>query len=334
MRSIIFLLALLLSSPGYTQGVLPPGELPLKVYVSFYIADIDGVNTAEQSFKARLFIRYRWQDIRNAHTGEAPITQLLESIWHPNIHIINQQKVQNTSSSQAKIMPDGSVVYRQAIWGSFSQPLKLKDFPFDKQRFTFQLVSVGYSHDQIEFLGDPEEQGEFAFNMHPDPSLADWQVTGFHYKAAPFQPVHNLEMYNPGIAFSFEAERLISYFVVKMILPLILIVMMSWAVFWMDPLNVAGNVGISVTSMLTLIAYRFSADATLPRLPYLTSLDYFILSSTILVFLSLLQNLTTSTLAKQGKLKQSHKLDIMCRIGFPLMFFLLTLETMVFRAIF
>jgi cadmium resistance protein CadD (predicted permease) len=112
-----------------------------------------------------------------------------------------------------------------------------------------------------------------------------------------------------------------------------LIVAMSWAVFWMDPLNVASNVGISITSMLTLIAYRFSADAILPRLPYLTSLDYFILTSTILVFLSLLQCIATSALAKSGESKKAHSLDVTARVLFPVLFVLLTLETLIFRAI-
>jgi hypothetical protein len=48
--------------------------------------------------------------------------------------------------------------------------------------------------------------------------------------------------------------------------------------------------------MLTLIAYRFAVDSQLPRLPYMTRLDAFILTSTLLVFFSLIEVLITTIL--------------------------------------
>ena len=48
-----------------------------------------------------------------------------------------------------------------------------------------------------------------------------------------------------------------------------------------------------MTSMLTLIAYRFAIDSQLPPLPYMTRLDVFILTSTLLVFFSLIEVVVT-----------------------------------------
>jgi hypothetical protein len=61
-----------------------------------------------------------------------------------------------------------------------------------------------------------------------------------------------------GYAFEFYASRLAQYYLLKVILPLLLIVMMSWTVFWIDPTNGGPQISVAVTSMLTLIAYRFS----------------------------------------------------------------------------
>jgi hypothetical protein len=52
-------------------------------------------------------------------------------------------------------------------------------------------------------------------------------------------------------------------------------------------INASSQVSIAMTSMLTLIAYRFAIDSQLPRLPYMTRLDVFILASTLLVFFPL-----------------------------------------------
>jgi hypothetical protein len=52
---------------------------------------------------------------------------------------------------------------------------------------------------------------------------------------------------------------------VKVILPLILIVAMSWIVFWIDPEESGIQISVAITTMLTLIAYRFAVGADLPK---------------------------------------------------------------------
>ena len=305
---------------------LPPGERPVKLNTAFYVADLDTINTSGQSFTARFFYMVSWYDKRLAHKGSISVTKQLSKIWHPHIQILNQRKVFMTLPERVTIMPDGKVIFVQAGWGAFSQPLKLKRFPFDTQKISFKLIAVcGEPLSNVQFFPNTD----YVSGMADKLSIADWKILSWSEEVKPF--ILKSFAKRPAMRFSFTAERLTSYYVVKMILPLVMIVMMSWAVFWMDPLNVASNVGISITSMLTLIAYRFSADTILPRLSYLTSLDYFILASTILVFLSLVQNLITSILGKQEKMELSYKIDLSCRIGFPLIFVIIIMETMWLR---
>ena len=69
---------------------------------------------------------------------------------------------------------------------------------------------------------------------------------------------------------------------------MILVVAMSWLVFWIGPHLVASKISVGVTTMLTLIAYRFAIGGMVPRLSFLTGLDYFVLGSSVLVFLTLM----------------------------------------------
>ncbi|MEA3290771.1 MAG: hypothetical protein U9Q71_00435, partial [Pseudomonadota bacterium] len=71
-----------------------------------------------------------------------------------------------------------------------------------------------------------------------------------------------------------------------------------------------------------LIAYTFAANATLPKVPYLTRLDYFILSGTVLVFLALMEVAVTSVQARRGRVKLARRIDRWARWAFPLMFLL------------
>ena len=80
--------------------------------------------------------------------------------------------------------------------------------------------------------------------------------------------------------------------------------------------------------MLTLIAYRFAVGASLPKLPFLTRLDYFILASTVLIFLSLLLVVWTSRLAREGKVERAKAIDRKSRWVMPVLFAFLTIETL------
>ena len=77
----------------------------------------------------------------------------------------------------------------------------------------------------------------------------------------------------------FTAQRYTTNYVLKIILPLFMIVAMSWIVFWINPEQAGTQIGVATTSMLTLIAYRFMVGGTMPPVPYLTRMDYFIFGS-------------------------------------------------------
>jgi hypothetical protein len=106
----------------------------------------------------------------------------------------------------------------------------------------------------------------------------------------------------------------------KVILPLFLIVLMSWSVFWIDPSSAGTQIAVATTSMLTLIAYRFAIDSQVPKVSYLTKMDQFIVVGTVLVFLTLMQVVLTSRLAQLGREKLAKRIDRFSRLIFPGMF--------------
>jgi cadmium resistance protein CadD (predicted permease) len=57
-----------------------------------------------------------------------------------------------------------------------------------------------------------------------------------------------------------------------------------------------------------------------PKLPYLTRLDAFILASSILVFLSLVEVMLTTKLATDSRTELARLIDRRCRVVFPIAF--------------
>ena len=54
-----------------------------------------------------------------------------------------------------------------------------------------------------------------------------------------------------------EGRRYLGFWAGKAFVSVAIIVVMSWLVFWIDPKFIAPRLSVTVTSMLTLIAYRF-----------------------------------------------------------------------------
>jgi hypothetical protein len=150
-------------------------------------------------------------------------------------------------------------------------------------------------------------------------SIADWKITGWQMTTEVKVP--GLEgAQDTGVALVLEAKRLQGYYWIKVIAPLILIVAMSWAVNWIDPKDIGTKISITITAMLTLIAYRFAIGANLPQISYLTRLDLFITFSTILIYASLVTVIVTAAFDNKGKREIAKRIDQVSRWGFPLFF--------------
>jgi hypothetical protein len=75
-----------------------------------------------------------------------------------------------------------------------------------------------------------------------------------------------------------------------------------------------------MTTMLTLIAYRFSLGTSVPNLNYRTRFDYFMLASTVLTFLILLLVVSGAYLVGKGKVTLVHCIDTWAGLAFPMVF--------------
>ena len=301
----------------------PPSETR-DVEVKVYVIDIEGIDSVSQSFIANLTLVLRWQDPSLKHAGPDSLSKNLNEIWHPRIQILNQQRTVKNFPLSAEVRPDGEVVYRQRLWGGFSQPLELREFPFDSQRLQLTLASVSFGSQTIRLR--PSSDSGISEKL----LIPDWQVQQWDFSKKSIS-LDNELISLPGVVFSLDVKRNTNYFKYKVILPLILIVLMSLLVFWIDPSLVPSQISLAVTAVLTMIAYRFALAGMLPRLPFLTTLDFFVIASTVMVFLAMVEVIYTAHLSTHDKLQKARIIDRKARWIAPLTFIILTIEILVFR---
>ena len=310
-----------------TQAARRPEEWkgPTKVKFLIFVLDVDDIDDAAQNFTANVYMRLEWEDERLANKQSSPRQVPLGEVWNPNIIIANRVGLVSKSLPEmVTVFPDGKVVYQQRYTGKLSQPLKLSDFPMDKHTFTIQFVGTGgTSADEVEFIPGKATASDIVGGAIADElSLPDWEIT--QSEALPFfyRPIEQIN--TPGFAFRFEARRFISYYIWQIVLPLTVVVFMSWAAFWIKRSETGVRIAVATSSVLTLIAHRFVLASLLPRLPYMTRMDYFTVGSTILVFLALIVVVLTSFLEPEICSDcNARRINIGSRFAFPIAFFVL-----------
>lgn len=314
---LLFCLALLCAvQAAAAESELQPIEQGGAVYVSAAVLDVDAINSVEQSFTINLYVQFRWFDPRLAHDGPGSRREKLADIQAPRFLLLNRQRTWSTLLDVADISPSGEVLYRMRVWGDFSQPLRLQHFPFDSHSFQIPVIALAtdFESDFVPVVVDPEYPPRIAESF----SVADWQIDGWRVETSSEELGYDVA--GQQLIFTFDAARIYTHYLVKFVVPLILIVMMSWVVFWIDPLESGSQLSVSVTVVLTLIAYHIALTNKLPDIPYLTAMDLFLFCSTLLVFASLIEVVITSRYANSNRVELARRIDLVCRATFPALY--------------
>jgi hypothetical protein len=219
-----------------------------------------------------------------------------------------------------EISPDGEVTYRQKTWGKFSQPFDLRAFPLDRQKLTIVYAAAGLLDTEVKMVPLIREAGRRS-GIAKRFSLPDFEVLSWKSGPMSYYPVEG-EAGTAGFQMEIEVGRHLTYYIAKIIIPLCLIVMMSWVPLWTDPKQIGSNLAISATSFLTLVAYYFAMAVVLPRTSYLTRMDVYISLSTVMVFACLLQTVVMTNLVRRKKDKMLRKILICSRVVYPIVLLL------------
>ncbi len=322
MKRVLFSLLLcgLSTSALANYCVLPAVELatrpspeqgPTDVVVRLYVNDIIAIHDAEQSFTGDVLFRAEWMDPRLAHAGPVACITGMEQVWTPLLQLLNRRHIEQIREPHLSIAPDGQVIFSLRSYGEFSFRADLTDFPFDRQELSFNVVS-SYSKEEVrlrtrmEFLGMAEPL-----------SVANWTIAIDSFRSrSEYVPAVDKHLARLDLVLS--AQRLTSYYTWQQLLPLLLVVMMTWVVFWLPLEFVPPRVGLAATSMLTLIAYRFAMSSVLPPIAYLTRLDVFMIGSSVLIFVALATAVAITYIAEQHTVEAAERVNRAARWLSPL----------------
>jgi gamma-aminobutyric acid receptor subunit beta len=270
----------------------PPGT-PTVVGAAMFFQDVTQFNDVDQTVTADIYVLVRWRDARLADSrrGDASAECQLPAgggAWTPAVEADNLRSRQQFYEPRFLVDARGTVTYARRLLATVASPLDLRNFPFDRHRWRFTLRPVLAKSDELVF--HPLQR----FVGRSDSlSLQGWYVG---------QPVASASIESRGGRLgtfarfdeTVELRRDWKYYVWKLGFPLTLIVLMAYSVYFIPPTAVAQQIGVGMTSVLTLVAYMLTLGNALPKISYLTRADKFFLGSAVLVFCGLLKGILTT----------------------------------------
>jgi len=158
---------------------------------------------------------------------------------------------------------------------------------------------------------DPDRTG-FA----PEFALAEWDVEAIESRVDDVVRVRDTTPFS-NINYEIRIQRQSGYYLWKIFLTVIIIVSLTWVVFWMSDERLGRRAGVSSSGILTVIAYQFVTTSTLPRVSYLTVADLVMTVSIITIAATMVVSVFVDRIDfenQAGKLR----VDRACRWIFPL----------------
>ena len=306
----------------------PDQEDPIIVQVFFELHNINEIIDELDTFEFTGVLTLKWLDPREAFDpakvgvnekvfqGDYQFNEIATG-WYPQFILVNEAGLFEISGVTLRIGPDGSSTLMQSINATSEVNLNLRKFPFDKQRLEAVFQALGYNSDEVLLQVEPDiSPTNMQFHV------PQWDVLEVSSSVIE-RPTSYLGKGAVSSAFILEidVERKPLYIIRLVVVPLIVIVLLSFTVFWMDKSSLGDRLNVSFIGILTGVAYILVTSDHLPNISYFTLINGFLKVSFLTMCATVVINLVVSSLDKQGKSEAGDRVDRICRWAFPLVYF-------------
>jgi hypothetical protein len=168
-----------------------------------------------------------------------------------------------------RIRPGGRVEFERHLTVQIATELALRKLPFDTQFLQIELESFQHLASDLE-LTLPLENLRIASRI----SLPQWQPGKLTGEVKPsYREVFD-ETYSRATV-TLAVKRHTQFYIWQMMVPLGIVLGMAFAVFFLPPKDLSDRMSVIIASLLTVVALSYSLHSGLPKISYLTVIDWF-----------------------------------------------------------
>jgi hypothetical protein len=308
--------------PAASKQIPNPLGSPVSVKVAIFLANLTEIDELDERFTVTGYLFLTWKDPRLAYVPTSPSETRrevpLENIWVPSINLVNQHEARESISRLAFVDPEGTVRYQEEFVAHLSAELNLRKFPFDTENLHIlvQPLLADAETNRVLLMKDPSETGVARARWT---GLAQWDIVGVSMADSSFAYGNRAPML-PALTFTLTVKRQYPYYLWKIFFPLILIVIVAYSAFFVEIKDHYTQITIALTTILTVIAFSFSVESSMPKVPYLTYIDCFFLATYVLVFLSMIVLVVTHTMIGRKSDRRAIQLRRLWRYTYVILF--------------
>lgn len=302
----------------------PPSDNgPVVVRAQFELQDINSIDDEPETFEFTGVLVLTWKDPRQAfdpkvagvqekiYQGDYQFNEVSPA-WYPQVVLANESGLYESDAVILRLQPDGTSTLISTINAVAETDFNMRRYPFDSQGLEAVFELIGFNKGEVVLEAGPGAEDR---PIH----VSQWDLCGIetsvrHRNSLSAGPSGDSSEFV--VTFNVQRDPMFTLRLVG--LPLALIVMLSWSVFWMERSSLGDRISVSFVGILTAVAYQIVVGDLLPHVSYITVMHGFLNFSFFVMCASVVINLIVGACDKNGKTALGDLIDRRCRWIFPI----------------
>ncbi|XP_045074982.1 glycine receptor subunit beta-like isoform X2 [Coregonus clupeaformis] len=213
--------------------------VPVEDKINMFINSFGSIQETNMDYRVNIFPRQRWNDPRLKlpadFKGEALTVdpKIFQCLWKPDLFFANEKHANFHDVTQDNILlfifRNGDILISMRLSVTLSCPLDLTLFPMDTQLCKMQLESFGYTTSDLVFMwmADPVQMDEIA--------LPQFDIKQQEIEYGNCTKFYQGTGYYTCVEVIFTLRRQVGFYMMGVYAPTLLIVVLSWLSFWINP---------------------------------------------------------------------------------------------------
>lgn len=300
---------------------------PRKIFqIGMYIDDIADLQVTEKIFASRFVYWGRNFFDKSANDRSLVPEDEFRLVNHADLEI-EPRAVRFIGPGDEKENPFLAYTAYEAD-GELKNGFYLASYPFDVHTLRWTIEPRHLTAEEMILSIDPSS------SLSEGLDLGEWDILGFSahseihtaksdYSDPELAQRGALWQFVPRAVFEVTVRRQILSHLIKELLPLLVILMIAYSNFFVDPSYFDARSSVAVTCVLTVVALHWTSSSELPGISYLTAMDQFFLVGYSLVLLASLETVISLVASPEGKGRADHPWLVYglpaLKIGYPLL---------------
>jgi hypothetical protein len=301
--------------------------------IGFYVNAVRGVDWGAEHFVVDF---YWWIRYPKPVTEQEQI--LAESLEFVNGYLgaaaeLLEQEVQERKTIPGPAGDEEYVAFRSI--GRFYFDADFSSYPLDRQKLPIVIEHEVLTSEQLELVDDtdsyrrasgPEER----WGLAPSLSVGGMKIeratrafTNQDYLTDFGDPASRSAATSfARVTFTIETTRDYRPYLIKILIPLVIILVLAYLVFFVPARDLDVAVGLTVTSVLACIAFQLTVADDLPSIGYIVTSDQIFYLCYFLIMTAMAETVYTHNLEKRGREGAAARIEHWARYLYPMLLLL------------